>query len=43
LIKAKSNYKEKSVANNVEIFVPVPEDVEAPNFKAPIGNVSYVP
>jgi len=23
----KSNYKERSIANNVDIFVPVPEDV----------------
>jgi hypothetical protein len=24
VIKVKSNYKEKSIANNVDIFVPVP-------------------
>jgi len=23
----KSNYKERSIANNVDVFVPVPEDV----------------
>lgn len=27
----------------MEIFVPVPEDVEAPSFRTPIGSVSYVP
>lgn len=25
-VKAKSNFKSKSVANNVEIYIPVPED-----------------
>ena len=39
----KSNYKEKSTANNVEIFVPVPEDVENPVFKMATGSVAYVP
>lgn len=28
LIKAKSNFKSKSTANNVEIYVPVPDDAE---------------
>ena len=27
IVKVKSNYKERSIANNVDIFVPVPEDV----------------
>jgi hypothetical protein len=26
-VKVKSNYKERSIANNVDVFVPVPEDV----------------
>ena len=43
LIKVKSNYKEKSIANNVDIYVPVPDDVENPKFKGAIGNVVYVP
>ena len=37
LVKAKSNYKEKNVANNVEIFVPVPDDIESPNFRTSVG------
>ena len=36
VIKVKSNYKEKSIANNVDIYVPVPEDVETPSFSTPI-------
>jgi AP-1 complex subunit mu len=27
LVKVKSNYKEKSIANNVDLYVPIPEDV----------------
>ena len=27
LVKVKSNYKEKSIANNVEVLIPVPDDV----------------
>lgn len=43
MVKVKSNYKEKSIANNVDIYVPVPDDVEGPVFKTASGNVSYVP
>ena len=43
IVKVKSNYKERSIANNVDIFVPVPEDVENPSFNTPTGNASYVP
>ena len=32
-IKAKSNYRLKNSANNVEIFIPVPCDAQAPTFK----------
>lgn len=34
MVKAKSNFKSKSTANNVEIFIPVPDDAEKPKFKA---------
>lgn len=27
LVKVKSNYKEKSIANNVDVYIPVPDDV----------------
>lgn len=42
-IKAKSQFKSRSVANNVEIIIPVPDDVDTPSFKASIGTVTYVP
>lgn len=43
LIKAKAQFKSKSTANNVEILVPVPTDVDSPVFKSSSGTVTYVP
>merc|ERR1712048_819583 len=43
MIKVKSQFKSRSVANNVEIHFPVPPDVASPSFKASIGTVRYVP
>jgi AP-1 complex subunit mu len=43
LIKAKTQFKSKSIANNVEIFVSVPTDVDSPVFKSNVGTVKYVP
>lgn len=43
LVKAKTQFKAKSIANNVEISVPVPPDVDSPIFKSNIGTVKYVP
>lgn len=43
LIKAKTQFKSKSMANNVEIFVSVPTDVDSPVFKSNVGTVKYVP
>jgi len=43
MIKAKSQFKKRSTANNVEIIIPVPEDACAPKFKTTIGNVKYAP
>jgi AP-1 complex subunit mu len=43
MVKAKSQFKERSVANNVEILIPVPPDVDSPAFKANMGTVTYVP
>jgi AP-1 complex subunit mu len=37
MIKTKSQYKSRSIANNVEIIIPVPRDVDTPSFKASIG------
>jgi AP-1 complex subunit mu len=42
-VKAKSNFKRRSTANNVEIFIPVPSDADSPSFKTAIGKVEYVP
>lgn len=43
MIKAKSQFKSRSIANNVEIVIPVPRDVDSPSFKASIGTVTYYP
>ena len=43
MIKTKSQFKNKSIANNVKIKVPVPSDVASPSFKAAVGTVTYVP
>ena len=43
MIKAKSQFKNRSIANNVEIVIPVPRDVDSPSFKASIGSVVYYP
>uniref|UniRef100_A0A1I8HK40 MHD domain-containing protein n=1 Tax=Macrostomum lignano TaxID=282301 RepID=A0A1I8HK40_9PLAT len=34
MIKAKSQFKQRSTANNVDIIIPVPQDVDSPKFKA---------
>lgn len=43
MVKAKSQFKARSLANNVEILIPVPSDVDSPNFKTSIGSVKYLP
>jgi len=43
MIKAKSQFKSRSIANNVEIIIPVPTDVDSPSFKSSIGTVVYLP
>jgi AP-1 complex subunit mu len=43
LVKAKTQFKSKSIANNVEIFISVPTDVDSPVFKSNVGTVKYVP
>merc|ERR1711861_118482 len=43
MVKARSQFKSRSVANNVEIHIPVPNDVDSPSFKTSIGTVRYVP
>jgi len=43
MIKTRSQFKSRSVANNVEIIIPVPADVDSPSFKCSVGNVTYLP
>jgi len=43
MIKAKSQFKRRSTANNVEIVIPVPHDADSPKFKTTIGSVKYTP
>ena len=38
MVKAKSQFKRRSTANNVEIIIPVPNDASAPKFKTTIGH-----
>ncbi|EMP24052.1 AP-1 complex subunit mu-1 [Chelonia mydas] len=43
MIKAKSQFKRRSTANNVEIHIPVPNDADSPKFKTTVGSVKWVP
>jgi AP-1 complex subunit mu len=43
LVKVKAQFKSKSIANNVEIYVPVPCDVDSPAFKTNTGTCEYLP
>ena len=42
IVKAKTNFKNRSVANNVSIFIPVPLDIQNATFKTINGNVVYL-
>lgn len=33
MVKVKAHFKRRSTANNVEIFVPVPDDADSPKFR----------
>ena len=43
MVKAKSQFKRRSTANNVEIIIPVPSDADSPKFKTTIGHCKYAP
>jgi AP-1 complex subunit mu len=43
LIKARSMFKARSTANNVEIHIPVPSDADTPKFRCNMGTVQYAP
>ena len=42
-VDTERNLPRRSVANNVEIHIPVPSDVDSPSFKTSIGTVRYIP
>lgn len=41
--QAKSQFKRRSTANNVEIIIPVPPDADSPKFKTTVGSCKYAP
>lgn len=41
--QAKSQFKRRSTANNVEIVIPVPADADSPKFKTTTGSCKYAP
>ena len=43
MVKVKAQFKRRSSANNVEIYVPVPDDADTPKFRAATGTVQYAP
>ncbi|KAF6032525.1 hypothetical protein EB796_009126 [Bugula neritina] len=43
MIKAKSQFKRRSTANNVEIIIPVPNDADSPKFRTTVGSCKWVP
>ncbi|CAL8092585.1 unnamed protein product [Calicophoron daubneyi] len=43
MVKAKAQFKRRSTANQVEIHIPVPSDVDSPRFKSTMGGAKYVP
>ncbi|XP_014815967.1 PREDICTED: AP-1 complex subunit mu-2-like [Calidris pugnax] len=43
MVKAKGQFKKQSVANGVEIAVPVPSDADSPKFKTTVGSAKYLP
>lgn len=43
MIRVKSQFKKRSIANNVEIKIPVPTDADSPKLKAAVGSVKYIP
>jgi len=43
MIKAKTQFKQASAANNVQIIVPVPPDADSPKFSASLGSCRYAP
>ncbi|KAI6175795.1 Adaptor complexe medium subunit family protein [Aphelenchoides bicaudatus] len=38
MVKAKSQFKRQSLANHVEVLIPVPSDADSPKFKSSVGS-----
>lgn len=36
MVKVKAQFKRRSTANNVEIYVPVPDDADTPKFRVSV-------
>ncbi|KIY66343.1 clathrin adaptor mu subunit [Cylindrobasidium torrendii FP15055 ss-10] len=43
IVKVIAQFKRRSTASNVEIYVPVPDDADSPKFKTSTGGVQYAP
>ncbi|GMH20741.1 hypothetical protein Nepgr_022583 [Nepenthes gracilis] len=43
MVKARSQFKERSTATNVEIELPVPPDAISPTIRTSLGSASYAP
>ena len=41
MVKVKAQFKRRSTANNVEIYVPVPDDADTPKFRVSCEKYSY--
>ena len=39
MVKVKAQFKRRSTANNVEIYVPVPDDADSPKFRVRILSI----
>lgn len=43
MVKVKAQFKRRSTANNVEVYVPMPDDASALPFRAATGSLQYAP
>jgi AP-1 complex subunit mu len=39
MVKVKGQFKRRSTANNVEIYVPVPDDADSPKFRVRVDSI----
>ena len=43
MVKVKAQFKRRSTANNVEIYVPVPDDADSPKFRVSYDWLHFFP